>query len=96
MRLVTSREPLFDTVPQWQPPHDDLNAPEAEWIEVQEGVMRIVRNRKRVRLLKRRGVVMWRVCGVWCWFVDHPRLNAEREKRIRAYEAERAFTGGGL
>lgn len=65
-----TRAALEHTYPQWEPPQDDPSAPAEEWSEVQRGRMRIVRNRKRVRLLKRRGVPMWLICGVWCWFVD--------------------------
>ena len=65
-----TRAPLQHTYPQWEPPEDDPCAPEEEWRETQRGRMRIVRNHKRVRLLKRRGVPMWLICGVWCWFVD--------------------------
>lgn len=80
------RPPLVHTYPQWEPPEDEPWSDDLR--EVQRGVMRIVRNRRRVRLLKRRGVPMWQVCGVWCWFVDHPRLNAERDKRMAAYNSE--------
>lgn len=65
-----TRAPLQHTYPQWEPPEDDPSAPAEEWRETQRGRMRIVRNRKRVRLLKRRGVPMWLICGVWCWFVE--------------------------
>jgi len=68
-----SRAPLLHTCPQWEPPEDDPSAPESEWSEVQRGRLRIVRNRRRVRLLKRRGVPMWQICGVWCWFVEPER-----------------------
>lgn len=66
-----TRPALQHTYPQWEPPEDDPSAPEDEWRETQYGRMRIVRNRRRVRLLKRRGVPMWLICGTWCWFVEH-------------------------
>lgn len=88
-----TRPALADTVPQWEPPEDDPSAPSEEWREVQRGVMRIVRNRRRARLLKRRGVILWTSPGprgqmAWLWFVDHPRLNAERDKRMAAHTPE--------
>lgn len=66
-----TRAALQHTYPMWEPREDDPTAPVEEWVEVQRGRMRIVRNRKRVRLLKRRGVPMWLICGTWCWFVEH-------------------------
>lgn len=83
-----TRPRLIDTLPQWEPPEDDPNAPVEEWREVQYGVLRIVHNRKRVRLLKRRGVVMWQIAGVWCWFVDHPRLIAKKRRAIEESDCE--------
>lgn len=65
-----TRAALVHTYPHWAPPEDDPGAPQEEWIQVQHGRMRPVRNRRRVRLLKRRGVPMWEICGVWCWFVE--------------------------
>lgn len=95
-RSALLRKPLLDTVPQYEPPEDDPNAPNEEWVEVQRGVIRIVRNRKRARKLKRRGVVMWTSLGphgqiAWLWFVDHPRLNAERDKRVRDFDREHGY-----
>jgi hypothetical protein len=53
---TSPRAPLTHAYPQWQPPEDDPSAPIEELREVWRGQMRIVRNRRRLRKLKRRGV----------------------------------------
>jgi hypothetical protein len=53
-----SRKALAHAYPQWQPPDDDPGAPTEDYREVWIGRMRIVRNRRRIRKLKRRGVPM--------------------------------------
>lgn len=65
-----TRPALQHTWPQWEPPVDDPSAPEEDWRETQHGHMRIVRNRKRARLLRKRGVPMWRNGRNWLWFVE--------------------------
>lgn len=65
---------LQHSYPQWEPPETDPYAPIEEYREVWCGRMRIVRNRKRARKLKRRGVPMWdlreRGRHAWAWFVE--------------------------
>jgi hypothetical protein len=82
-----TRAALEHTYSILESPEDDPAAPVEEWRDTQYGVMRIVRNRRRVRLLKRRGVEMWKIAGTWCWFVDHPRLMEERRKRLEGLES---------
>lgn len=82
-----TRLALQHTYPQWEPPEDDPCAPEEEFRQVQHGAMRIVKNRRRARLLKRRGVPVWPISlyvggpTYWLWFVDHPRLLADVRQR---------------
>lgn len=47
---------LTHVYPQWGPPESDETAPPEEYVEHWYGSMRIVRSRKRMRVLKRRGV----------------------------------------
>lgn len=56
--------PLIHVYPTWGPSNDDPHAPEDEWCEHFEGRMRVVRNRKRAKLLRDRGVPMWRLPAV--------------------------------
>lgn len=65
-----TRPALQHTWPQWEPPEDDPSAPEEKWRETQHGRMRIVRNRKRACLLRKRGVPLWRHGRDWLWFVE--------------------------
>lgn len=75
----TGRAPLQHNYPQWEPPQDEPWASQEYWLHVWPGRMRIVRNRKRARLLKRRGVPMWGPPDtgkrMWCWFVHCPYCN---------------------
>lgn len=66
-----TRQALMHTYPQWEPPEDDPSAPVEEYRQVQHGRMRIVRNRKRARVLAKRGVPLWRSENAWLWFVEH-------------------------
>lgn len=76
MNAIGTRPPLLHTYPQFEPPEDDPSAPVEDYREVWRGSMRIVRNRKRARLLKRRGVPMWDIREngrrMWAWFVEVP------------------------
>lgn len=69
-----SAAPLIHVYPQFEPPEDEPWVPVDEWREVWRGRMRIVRNARRARLLKRRGVPMWNVVEkgrrLWMWFVE--------------------------
>lgn len=69
-----TRPALTHVYPQWTPPVDDPTAPIEEYVEVFIGRMRIVRNRRRMRLLKRRGVPMWDSLETpgraWLWFTE--------------------------
>lgn len=51
-----TRAPLLHSYPQFEHPEDEPYAPVEEWREVWRGQMRIVRNRRRIRKLKSRGV----------------------------------------
>lgn len=71
-----TRPALVHTYPQWEPPEDDPSAPPEEWHNVQRGLMRIVRNRRRARLLERRGVPLWtHGPKCWLWFVESSHGN---------------------
>jgi len=65
-----TRPALQHTYPQWEPPEDEPYAPSEDYREVQRGQTRIVRNPKRARLLRKRGVPMWPVREGWLWFVE--------------------------
>lgn len=75
-----TRPALIHAYPQWEPPEDEPSAPQEEWRQVWTGRMRIVRNRRRIRKLKRRGVPMMdlRACHAdgyhgpleMAWFVE--------------------------
>ena len=66
--------PLSHVYPTWGPREDDPHAPEDEWCESFEGRMRVVRNRKRAKLLRDRGVPLWFIPATattrryWVWF----------------------------
>lgn len=72
IRRMGGAKPLPHTYPQWEPPMDDPTAPIEEYVETWCGRMRIVRNRRRKRLLQRRGVPMMKLPSGegWAWFVD--------------------------
>lgn len=60
--------PLQHSYPVWEWPDDD---PGGDLREVWCGNMRIVRNRRRARLLRKRGVPMLTVKpGEWLWFTE--------------------------
>lgn len=75
-----TRAPLQHSYPQWEAPEDDPSAPEEDLRQVWRGRMRIVRNRRRMRKLRKRGVPLMdlRACNAdgyhgpheWAWFVD--------------------------
>lgn len=73
-----SRARLQHTYPQWLPPHDDERAPEEEWRETWIGRMRLVRNPRRARQLRDRGVPLMdtgertqkKGHTVFAWFVE--------------------------
>lgn len=67
-----TRPALIHACPQWAPPLVDLYASQESWRRYFAGERRIVRNRRRARLLKRRGVPIWYVHRdrVWVWFVE--------------------------
>jgi hypothetical protein len=77
---VMTRAALVHTYPQWEPPEDEPSAPVEDYREVWTGQMRIVRNRRRIRKLQRRGVPMmdlrarnadgYRGPRVMAWFVE--------------------------
>ncbi len=67
------QQPLRHAYPSWEPPHNDPHS--SELVEVFRGDMRIVRNKRRAKLLQRRGVPMWQFNDVargreWLWFVE--------------------------
>lgn len=64
-----TRRALTHTYPEYAPPWGDSMAPEDEWMETWTGAMRIVRNPKRARTLRRRGVPLMRISEGWAWFV---------------------------
>lgn len=70
--------PLAHTYPAWEPPEDDPSAPPEEYREVWHGLMRIVRNPRRAKLLRRRGVPLWKQEATastrrcWFWFTEVP------------------------
>lgn len=72
-----TRAALTHVYPYWAPPLNDPYAPQEEWSEQVVGRMRIVRNRRRARLLKCRGVPMWfnshERC--WMWFIELPEVK---------------------
>ena len=53
-----NRSPLVHAYPQWEPPENEPSAPQEEWSQIWTGQMRVVRNRRRIRKLQRRGVPM--------------------------------------
>lgn len=81
-----TRPALVHVYPQWEPPEDDPTAPPEEWRETWRGSGRIVRNARRARLLRKRGVPLWdlRENGghgggsprAWYWFTE---LEADHE-----------------
>lgn len=74
--------PLPHVYPQWAPPLDDPSADPEYFVEVFYGHMRIVHNRRRAKLLRDRGVPMWRAPDGWLWFTE----LTERERQA-AYAA---------
>jgi hypothetical protein len=69
---------LQHAYPQWGPPEDEPHADVEDYREVWRGKARIVRNPKRARLLRKRGVPLMdtgfrtarRGRFVWFWFVE--------------------------
>lgn len=74
-----TRPPLLHVYPQWRAPFSDPTAPPEDFVQTWDGSMRLVRNPKRARLLRRRGVPLLdtgertrRGCTVFAWFVELP------------------------
>lgn len=77
---VLCRPPLTHSYPQWEPPDSDPYAPAEEYVQTWTGRMRIVRNRRRMRKLKRRGVPLMDFVSTvgtgsdhvtaWAWFIE--------------------------
>lgn len=72
-----TRAALVHAFPQWLPPEDEPGAPLDDYREVWTGRMRLVCNRRRARLLRRRGVPLMDTGErtktgrkVWAWFVE--------------------------
>lgn len=95
------RPPLVHSYPQWEAPEDNPSAPEEELREVWRGDMRIIRNRRRARLLRKRGVPLmdlrmrnadgYHGPHAWAWFVDFDSVPAgtKYRKRIDRYLKKR-------
>jgi hypothetical protein len=95
------KPPLIDVLPSWET--DEFGDDREVW----HGRMRIVRNRKRMRKLKRRGVMFMDLRAktgnkhpdgyegprAWAWFTPHPADLAHRElmHEIKDLTAEEVF-----
>jgi hypothetical protein len=94
---------LQHVYPQWEPPEDD---PSGEIREVWRGIMRIVRSRRRMLKLRKRGVAILHLgvgpdrpgaSGPWAWFVSYPgTAQAPGERRHYVRKARRAQCTEGL
>lgn len=74
---MNNRQPLPHVYPYWNTPEHDPHS--EELVEKFYGDMRIVRNKQRARLLRRRGVPMWKVGREWLWFTERS-VEAKCEK----------------
>lgn len=79
-----TRPALQHAYQQWEPPEDEPSAPIDDYREAWTGQMHIVRNPKRARLLRHRGVPLMDTGErtktgkvVWAWFVEPTQGSAQ-------------------